>query len=174
MLLKSVPPPTALLPCVHLLTGTPAQSGTDLTSSFGVSGMLCSQLGRDAAKSESDPAVSIRTFSHSTSPPTKEQAQLASLEHKLPRADQSSPSPAAANTIQGLFMEFLPSLLPDLISIPLPFEAEFWWLLFQEDLPDQHHRTNTHGEMWWVLLDTPREVCVYPSLHSPCCLIITC
>ena len=168
MLLKSVPPPAALLPRVHLLTGTPAQSGTDLTSSFGVSGMLRSQLGRDAAKSKSDPAFPFLPSAIPPPPTTKEQAPLASLEHKLPRADQSSPSLAAANTVQGLFMEFLPSLLPDLISIPLPFEAEFWWLLFQEDLPDHHHRTHTHGKMWWVLLDTPRAVCVYLSLIINC------
>lgn len=61
-----------------------------------------------------------------------------------PRLTSLSPSPAAANTTQCLFIEFLPSLLPKLVSSPLPFKAEFCWPLFQEDLPDA---TTTHINM---------------------------
>lgn len=157
MLLKSVPSPVTLLLHVHLLMGIQAQAPTwpPALASQGCS-PVCHL--RDIAKSKSDCVINL-TFRHSN--PSQQEI---STEQKLSRVGPSQPISCSCKHY-AMFMEFLPSPLPELISTPLPFMVEFCWLLFQEDPLAHQHHTYKHGKMggssWY-------------SQNSPCCFIIIC
>lgn len=125
-----------------------------------------SHLG-DLAKLTSDPVIPLLTFSHPKSPTGSSSEGQYGIQ-----ALQDWPVPAHLlflQTPQYLFIECLPSPLPELISIPLPFKAEFCGPLFQRDLLDHLH-TYKHDTMYWVLLDIPKTFCVFHYTH---CIVLS-